>query len=151
MPSGPSTPELPLASSSDVAAEEASTLNSSFASTSVTGEPTEEELAEIAKSEILSRNADELDAQLEERPLAKKQEELQEAEEAEEARRESSTPEPAPIVNGEEPKAANGVEEPRAPTPSREKHTRKALLKNTDTELIRVQRVCICSRFILSR
>ena len=85
VPSGPSTPESTLASASTTAAEESPASLTPFASVSATGEPTEEELAEIAKSEILSRNADELDAQLEERPLAKKQEELQEAEDAEEA------------------------------------------------------------------
>ena len=43
------------------------------------------ELVELAKTEILARNADALDAQLEERPLAKMQEQLQDTDESAEA------------------------------------------------------------------
>lgn len=102
---------------------------------------TPQELAEIAKSEILAANAVALDAQLEERPLAKMQEKVQEEEDAKEDAAEAESR--ASSVNGDaEPTAnGNGVEVPRTPTPTREKHHRKALLKNTDTELVRVQRV----------
>jgi RNA polymerase II subunit A C-terminal domain phosphatase len=93
-----------------------------------------------------------LDAQLEERPLAKMQEELQEAEDAKEATSEVEEQDSAaavnglgekPVVNGHADNSENGGEGTRSPTPSREKHPRKALLKNTDTELIRVRRVSV--------
>lgn len=104
----------------------------------------------MEKTEILARNADALDAQLEERPLAKMQEELQEAEDKEATEAEASTSEsPSPTLNGDASSSTNGTEATRTPTPNREKHHRKALLKNTDTELIRVQRVSVC--VVLSR
>lgn len=110
---------------------------------------TPQELAEIAKSEILAANAVVLDAQLEERPLAKMQEKVQEEEDAKEDAAEAESR--ASSVNGDAEPATNGngVEVTRTPTPTREKHHRKALLKNTDTELVRVQRVskaCCYSR-----
>ncbi|EKM61406.1 uncharacterized protein PHACADRAFT_204575 [Phanerochaete carnosa HHB-10118-sp] len=135
LPQVATTPGLPSTSS---AASEPDT-----SVTPVPSDVTEEELAEIEKTEILARNADALDAQLEERPLAKMQEELQEAEDEDadgvdaEALESSS-----PTVNGDSPKPTNGAEADRSPTPHREKHHhRKALLKNTDTELVRVQRI----------
>ncbi|KIP11789.1 hypothetical protein PHLGIDRAFT_27787 [Phlebiopsis gigantea 11061_1 CR5-6] len=139
---GASTPDAPLASTStDIIAE--TTPDSPFASTSTSPSSTEEELAEIAQNEILSRNADELDAQLEERPLAKKQEELQEAEEAEEAEEaaNASNSSEASADDGQADTTVNGVESPRTPSPTREKHKRKALLKNSDRELVRIQRI----------
>ncbi|KAI0684753.1 hypothetical protein BC835DRAFT_1523744 [Cytidiella melzeri] len=97
------------------------------------------ELVELAKTEILARNADALDAQLEERPLAKQQELLQEAEDASE----KIEAEKAPSENG---KSEHGeVSDERVPsqsvTPKPEKHLRKALLKNDDVELVRVQKL----------
>ena len=137
---GPSTPDAPLASTSTAIIPDAT---APFATTSTSPTPSEEELAEIEQSEILSRNADELDAQLEERPLAKKQEELQEAEEAEEAEEAAqaanSSEAAADAVQTDAP--VNGVESSRTPSPTREKHKRKALLKNSDRELVRIQRV----------
>jgi RNA polymerase II subunit A C-terminal domain phosphatase len=96
-------------------------------------------LNELAKKEILALNADALEAQLEERPLAKQQELLQEAEEANETSESdkiSSTP-----GSSENDGSLELQEVPKSTTPKPEKHARKALLKNDDTELVRVQRV----------
>lgn len=102
-------------------------------------------MAELEKTEILARNADALDAQLEERPLAKKQEQLQEEEDESEK---SVADTNGTNEHGEEAKAGQGAEgegattEPaKSTTPKPEKHVRKALLKNDDTELVRVQKV----------
>lgn len=110
--------------------------------------PTEAELDEIAKEQNMAQNADDLAAQVEERPLAKMQEELQKAEDAEEekeAQEAGATPEPEPVVNGDA-KPVNGAVAAATPTPPpQHKHHRKALLRNTDRELMRVQRVSICA------
>ncbi|KAI0778754.1 hypothetical protein BD413DRAFT_660951 [Trametes elegans] len=92
-------------------------------------------LAEIEKNEILSRNTQALEAQVEERPLAKKQEELQEttAGEAESAPQPSSESTPASNGNGVQP----STEEPQ----KKVRPVRKALLKNDDTELERVKQI----------
>lgn len=94
----------------------------------------EDELAaEIEKDEMISRNTLALEAQVEERPLAKMQEELQEREDSK-----SETGEDQQQPSSEDVTAENGL----APAPAEhEKHVRKALLKNDDTELVRVQRV----------
>ncbi|CAL1694574.1 unnamed protein product [Somion occarium] len=107
--------------------------------------PSEQEDEEdaIRKSEILIRNHQALDAQVEERPLAKKQEAL-----LEEAAAATSPPSGLgingngshPPVNGEDsnlPAAAATA----GPSPKKEKVVRKALLKNDDTELTRVQEI----------
>ena len=94
----------------------------------------EDELAEIEKDDLLSRNVLALEEQFEERPLAKKQEELQETETAGD-----TTPDAGEAVAGAEPEA-NGTSSP-APEQKKEKPVRKALLKNDDTELIRVKQV----------
>ena len=74
----------PASPPSDIASPGPTPPLSPFSSASTNSDTSEEELAEIEKTEILARNADVLDAQLEERPLAKMQEELQEAEDAKE-------------------------------------------------------------------
>ncbi|KAH9913331.1 uncharacterized protein BXZ73DRAFT_92977 [Epithele typhae] len=101
----------------------------------------EDELAaELEKDEMISRNTLALEAQVEERPLAKKQEELQEEEEKQERQ---ETP-PADAENGDKPAdpepSQNGSTTP-TPEPKKEKPVRKALLKNDDIELARVQRI----------
>ena len=79
----------------------------------------------------MTRNSLALEAQVEERPLAKLQEELQE------------------VANGQhenegpaaESASGKSVSASRLPESPGERHHRKALLKNDDTELRRVKRV----------
>ncbi|PIL27260.1 hypothetical protein GSI_10405 [Ganoderma sinense ZZ0214-1] len=97
--------------------------------------PAEEGLSEAEKNEMLSQNTLALEAQVEERPLAKKQEELQETakeEAAEKAEHEAS--ESASEGNGTVPTLPEQHEK-------REKPVQKALLKNDDNELDRVQQI----------
>ncbi|KAI9068710.1 hypothetical protein FKP32DRAFT_1587477, partial [Trametes sanguinea] len=96
----------------------------------------DERLAELKKNEILSRNTEALEAQVEERPLAKKQEELQEtaAGEAEAASAGQPAGGAVPAANG------NGEVAAQQP-PKRERPARKALLKNDDMELLRVRQI----------
>lgn len=86
---------------------------------------------EILQKEMMVRNSQALEAQVEERPLAKLQEELQEVANGE---HESEGPvaESAP---------GKSVSTSRPPESSGERHHRKALLKNDDIELRRVKRV----------
>ncbi|TCD66479.1 Carboxy-terminal domain (CTD) phosphatase [Steccherinum ochraceum] len=95
-------------------------------SLTVDGSPTFEEVeqSEIVKNEILTRNHMALDQQVEERPLAKKQEELQ---------TEAGTS--TGSSNGTTPAAKGDASTSTAPKPA----ARKALLKNDDIELTRVQ------------
>ncbi|KAI0660647.1 hypothetical protein C8Q70DRAFT_913594 [Cubamyces menziesii] len=93
----------------------------------------DERLAEIEKNEILSRNTQALEAQVEERPLAKKQEELQETVNGESTSSEQPTTGTVPATNGSDASAEQ--------QPKRERHVRKALLKNDDTELQRVKQI----------
>ncbi|KAI0334357.1 hypothetical protein GY45DRAFT_1351503 [Cubamyces sp. BRFM 1775] len=93
----------------------------------------DERLAEIEKNEILSRNTQALEAQVEERPLAKKQEELQETVNGEAAPSDQPATDVAPATNGSDASAEQ--------KPKRERHVRKALLKNDDTELERVKKI----------
>jgi RNA polymerase II subunit A-like phosphatase len=90
----------------------------------------EEEAKEILEREMIARNSLALEAQVEERPLAKLQEELQEAANGELA---SETP--------ASHSASSESEDSKPPEAPGEKHHRKALLKNDDTELQRVKRV----------
>lgn len=131
--------------------------------------PEEEEMEEMRKSEILARNAAGLDAQVEARPLAKMAEELREKEEEEEKahmqeQQEEGASQKDGSGGGEEGQAAglgegggetngkpslsqvngSGTTTPRSTTPKPEKHVRKALLKNDDVELYRVQKVGCC-------
>jgi len=91
---------------------------------------------EIAKSEILKQNTMALEAQVEERPLAKKQEALQEASGSDQ-------------TNGHGPEAAGAGITPAGIEQSKEKAVRKALLKNDDAELERVRKILeeVHSRF----
>ncbi|OSD03375.1 hypothetical protein PYCCODRAFT_1409741 [Trametes coccinea BRFM310] len=97
----------------------------------------DERLAELKKNEILSRNTEALEAQVEERPLAKKQEELQEtaAGEAEAASAGQPAASAVPVANG------NGEVTAAQQPLKRERPVRKALLKNDDTELLRVRKI----------
>lgn len=83
----------------------------------------DDELSEITKDDLLNRNTMALDQQVEERPLAKKQEELQ--------------VEALSSADSGSSSAAKGEEVTPAPKPT----ARKALLKNDDIELTRVQNV----------
>ena len=80
---------------------------------------------------MITRNSLALEAQVEERPLAKLQEELQEAVNGELA---SETP----ASHSASSERENTSKPPETPG---EKHHRKALLKNDDTELQRVKGV----------
>ena len=92
------------------------------------------ERSEMEKKEILTRNHMALDQQVEERPLAKKQEELQVA----------SSASASPSSNGNATPGKGDVNSVAPPKPA----VRKALLKNDDIELTRVQNVC-CPCFLL--
>ncbi|EPQ60326.1 hypothetical protein GLOTRDRAFT_118635 [Gloeophyllum trabeum ATCC 11539] len=104
-------------------------------STSSTLPPSpDEEREELTKTALITQNSLALEAQLEDRPLAKKQEELQSTEdenatEGEPRSRESTTPEAAP------------EEEPDNAVAKQPKAARKALLRNDDYELQRVQQL----------
>lgn len=86
---------------------------------------------ETLQKEMIARNSLALEAQVEERPLAKLQEELQEAANGQLA---SETP-AGHSASGESENASKTSEA------TGEKHHRKALLKNNDTELQRVKLV----------
>lgn len=101
---------------------------SSIVSTSSADEAAAEE---ILQKEMMTRNSLALEAQVEERPLAKLQEELQEA-----ANGQLTSESPASTsASGKCETTSKPHESPG------EKHHRKALLKNDDTELQRVKRV----------
>ena len=86
-----------------------------------------------AKSEMITRNTLALEAQVEERPLAKKQEQLESDEDDE---RPSADVEPGPGAVAQSNGGPFDQGEHTKP-----KHHRKALLKNDDTELLRVGQV----------
>ena len=92
-------------------------VDESVATSSTTSE---EEITEQENKAMLTRNNAALDAQLEERPLAKKQEELQEHDDAQQTSTSACVKEPSPKP-GKLPK--------------------KALLKNDDHELERIGKV----------
>lgn len=97
-------------------------------------EPDDEELE---KRTMLTRNSIALEAQVEERPLAKKQEELDEQEQKEEAQNQISD---APNLDGKGSEAAEvKTDVARQSTPH--KHPAKPLLRNDDYELLRVKAV----------
>ena len=85
-----------------------------------------EEKAEALNKTMITQNSLALEAQVEQRPLARKQEELQE----------SASDEPAP----EQPSAPAAARTEKE-APPKEKHARKALLRNDDVELQRVAKV----------
>lgn len=92
---------------------------------------------ELTSDEIFTRNTMALDAQMEERPLAKKQEEL--LEEAAQANSASGA-----STNGDATTTNGGAAQ--ATVAKGSKPVREALLKNDDTELTRLQKVNSPSR-----
>ena len=92
--------------------------------------PEQTERAESVKDAMLTQNSLALEAQLEERPLAKKQEELLSTED-----KDNKPPDPSPP-----PDVAT---ESSSETLKPEKVPRKALLKNDDAELQRITKVCL--------
>ena len=92
----------------------------------------ENDLAELEKDEMLTRNTLALEAQFEERPLAKEQEKLQKTAEEATDKTEQNPSAAEPPQNGDAPSDAEQ---------KKEKPVRKALLKNDDTELERVKKV----------
>ncbi|KAH9081749.1 hypothetical protein EDB83DRAFT_2502993 [Lactarius deliciosus] len=91
----------------------------------------EEAAEEILQKEMMARNSLALEAQVEERPLAKLQEELQEVANGQ---HESE----GPVTESASGKSESTSRPPESPG---ERHHRKALLKNDDTELRRVKRL----------
>lgn len=92
---------------------------------------------------MLKQNNAALEAQLEERPLAKKQEELIEG--ASHAQLQTQSAEEKTPDNANEKDESASIAE-SAP----EKVARKALLKNDDYELERVGKVCLRCHFIVA-
>lgn len=92
-----------------------------------------DEKPSVSKSEMIARNALALEAQLEERPLAKKQEELESDDD--EAEKPNDLANSDPRVDGQ----SNGTSAQADHT--KVKHHRRALLKNDDDELKRIGRV----------
>ena len=86
---------------------------------------------EILQKEMIARNSLALEAQVEERPLAKLQEELQEA-----ANDQLESESPASSTSSQSENTSKPSE-----TPGEKHHHRKALLKNDDVELLRIKRV----------
>lgn len=92
---------------------------------------------ELEKRTMITRNSIALEAQVEERPLAKKQEELEEQEQKEEAQNQSGD-----VSKSDEDTKGSAVAEVKADvTPQPHRHPAKALLRNDDYELFRVQSV----------
>lgn len=94
----------------------------------------EEAAEEILQKEMMARNSLALEAQVEERPLAKLQEELQEV---------ANGQHESEGLAAESAESASGKSVSTSTTPesSGERHHRKALLKNDDIELRRVKRL----------
>ncbi|THH33114.1 hypothetical protein EUX98_g1053 [Antrodiella citrinella] len=97
----------------------------------------EDDLTEIAKDDLITRNHMALDQQVEERPLAKKQEELQVE---------------AVADTGTSSNGSTQVIKDADTTPAPKPVARKALLKNDDIELTRVQNLLdeVHRRFFVS-
>ncbi|KAI0756315.1 hypothetical protein C8Q80DRAFT_1127923 [Daedaleopsis nitida] len=133
-PSGPE-PTLAVADADDADDDDDDDLEEDVLGSDAPPSPSpEDNLAELEKDEMLEQNTLALEAQYEERPLAKEQEKLQKtAEEAAEHGEEKTEP-------GSSQSIQNGD---AAPTPEqkKEKPIRKALLKNDDAELIRVKKI----------
>lgn len=101
-------------------------------SSAISASPADEEVdAEILQKEMIARNSLALEAQVEERPLAKLQEELQEA-----ADGQLESESPASKTSSQSENTSKPSE-----TPGEKHHHRKALLKNDDVELRRIKRV----------
>jgi RNA polymerase II subunit A-like phosphatase len=86
---------------------------------------------EILQKEMIARNSLALEAQVEERPLAKLQEELQEAADGQLASESLGS-----STSGQSENTSKLSE-----APGEKHHHRKALLKNDDIELQRIKRV----------
>lgn len=95
---------------------------------------------ELENRTLLTRNSIALEAQVEERPLAKKQEELEEQEQMEEAHNQSEADISKPGGEGVE-SAEVKVDTTATVQPPPHKHMVKALLRNDDCELLRVKAV----------
>ena len=94
--------------------------------------PVDEAVAtEILQKEMIARNSLALEAQVEERPLAKLQEELQEA-----ANGQLESESPASSISSPSENTSKPSE-----VPGEKHHHRKALLKNDDVELRRIKGV----------
>lgn len=99
--------------------------------------PPDEAAKQAEQDTLLTQNTLILEAQLEERPLAKLQEELSEKGSV---NGDTDTAPPSPVLDGEQLAASAG-----SPTPVNEGNTpkerppRKALLTNNDSELTRIQ------------
>lgn len=98
---------------------------------SATSSPESPFTDDIDESIILQQNTAALEAQVEDRPLARKQEELEGQNVTQPTNGNSTATE------------TNGSPSPQPATP-KEKIVRKALLTNNDTELLRVQKVRSC-------
>jgi len=135
-PAAPSTPSPspPPVSPTPSSASEMSSETAIHESTPTLVEPDDEELE---KSTMLTRNSIALEAQVEERPLAKKQEELEEQEQKEEAQNQSGGDVGKPDEKGTE--STEVKMDVTQPLPHR--HPAKALLRNDDYELLRVKAV----------
>ncbi|KAI9512484.1 hypothetical protein F5148DRAFT_1279614 [Russula earlei] len=108
-----------------------STLSTSAPGPSSRPQPKNMSRKEILQKEMIARNSLALEAQVEERPLAKLQEELQEAANGQLA----SDTSMSDTASGQSENSSKTSDAPG------EKHHRKALLKNDDTELQRVKRL----------
>lgn len=90
---------------------------------------------EVLQKEMIARNSLALEAQVEERPLAKLQEELQEA-----ANDQLESESPASSTSSQSENTSKPSETP-GEMHHHHHHHRKALLKNDDVELRRIKRV----------
>jgi RNA polymerase II subunit A-like phosphatase len=138
--SNPATPPSPSASPDPFTPTPSSVseMSSETAIHETSPTPVGSDDEELEKGTMLTRNSIALEAQVEERPLAKKQEELEEQEQKEEAQNQSDGDTSKP--NGKGVESAE-VKTHVAPQPVPHKHTAKALLRNDDYELLRVNAV----------
>jgi RNA polymerase II subunit A-like phosphatase len=146
LPSSSSNPPLPQSSSSSpdpFSPSSVSEISSETAihETSPTLVGSDDE--ELEKRSMLTINSIALEAQVEERPLAKKQEELEEQEQKAEAQNqiEAGGDDSNPNAEAAESTETKKVATPQPQTPAPQRHTAKALLRNDDYELLRVQTV----------
>lgn len=99
--------------------------------------PEEVEKAKLQASAMVVQNSIALEAQRDERPLAKKQEQLEDVTETEKESVSPPTPD-VPTPPQTDAAAAAAAPAPAPQEPPAEKHVKKALLKDNDWELIRV-------------
>ena len=150
-PSNPATPTPPSPSPTHISPTTASVSEMSSETVVHESSPVlvESDDEDLEKRTMLTRNSIALEAQVEERPLAKKQEELEEQEQKEEAQSQSGGD--AGKSDGEGAESTD-VKSEVTPQPILHKHTAKALLRNDDHELLRVNNVrCFDSRSSFSR